>query len=224
MTGFADGVRVGSRKGYHLGQAPKSWLVTLSHVPVILDRDGLAQAQQLGAAGNLTMNGALVTGGVGIFDVPRCVGFYSAADLSLINFSAFGYDEYGYPVMGTVAGPNNSTVIVPKAMKRIVRLSADAAVGLNVEVGSTDRFGLPVRINSVTEVVHVGWAGTLARDAATFVAGDTTSPATAATTDIRGTVVPSSASNGSRRLSLVLIADMTSKATQFGVRQFSTGV
>ena len=40
----------------------------------------------------------------------------------------------------------------------------------------------------------------MARDAGTFAAADTTSPATTTTNDVRGTYVPSSAPDGAKRL------------------------
>jgi len=53
-------------------------------------------------------------------------------------------------------------------------------------------------------LIGVGWAGALARDAGTFAAADTTSPATATTNDVRGTYAPSSSANGSRRLVIAI--------------------
>lgn len=225
-THFADGLSIGRDDSY--GSQGVAQLgpnvVTYDITPATLDRDGFAAAQQLGAAGDLTLNGALVSSGVGVADVPRAVGLFSAADLSAITFTVYGYDGLGQKTRESLAGPNNSTVATLKAFKKVNRIAASAAVGSNVEAGTVDKFGLPRRVENIGQIAHVGWAGALARDASTVVAAVTTSPATGTTGDPRGTIIPSSAANGSRRLYLLLFVDLTSRVTEFGVQQFGDGV
>lgn len=229
MTRISDALEFGGRRAGMLNRAIKGSIVTMSFVPATLDRDGVCAAQQLGAAGNLTLNGALVSRGVATVadsgSYGRCVGVYSGSDLSTINFTVRGFDIYGVPMAETIAGPNNATTAGLKAFWRVTSVYADAAVGSNVEVGTIDKFGLPMYLVSNVNIVRIGWDGTLADNAATVAAGVTTSPATATTGDVRGTIIQGgNAANGSRRLAVAFIPDLTSNATKWGVTQYKTGL
>ena len=226
MTTFSDGIKLGNRRRTAKALYPKSSLVYVDFIPATLDRDGLCVSQTTGAAGNLTLTGALTSGGVGILDSGvdswgRCVGIYSGSDLSAITFTVTSYDIYGELVVENIAGPNNTTTAGLKAVSRVLSVYANAAVGSAVEGGTIDKFGLPFRLGDLSQVVRVGWTQTLADNAATVAVGVTTSPATATTGDVRGTVIPSSAANGTRRLTVVYVPDLTSSVTQYGVRQFA---
>ena len=229
MTTFSDGMTIGATRGRTGGKMIRSSLAMLDFVPATLDRNGFCAAQQIGAAGNLTLNGALVVGGVGYCDVAdvemfgRCVGLYSSGNLSAITFTIYGYDTYGKPLVVSRAGPNNSTVATTKAFGRVIRVAASAAVGTNIEVGTVDTFGLPMYLKSLTQVVRSGFDAVLAEDAATIVVGVTTT-ASATTGDVRGTFTPSAAADGTKRLTCVFIPDLTSKYTKFGVKQYGAGL
>jgi phosphate-selective porin len=97
-------------------------------------------------------------------------------------------------------------VATTKAFKTVISVTnANATAGTNgLEVGFNDKFGLPLRVTDAAYVVNVKWNATLAADAGTFVAADTTSPATASTTDVRGCFTPSSAANGTKRLVMLI--------------------
>lgn len=231
MTTLSDGVRVGfaTRRRSARQHYPRTEIVWMDFVPATLDRDGICAAQTLGAAGNLLLNGALVTGGVASTmdtgSYGRCVGVFSAADLSAVTFTVRGHDFYGEPVSENIAGPNATTTAGLKVFRRVTSVGASAAVGSNVEVGTIDKFGVPMRLLDLTRVVRVGWAATLAANAATIAVGVTTDPATATTGDVRGTVIPAgSAADGARRLSFAMIPDLTNSLTQYGVRQFASGL
>lgn len=230
MTRISDSLEFGGRRGGMLDKAIKGSIVTMSFVPATLDRNGIALAQQTGAAGNLVLTGAaLVTRGVALVgdagSYGRCVGVYSGSDLSTINFTVRGFDCYGVPMAETIAGPNNGTTAGLKAFWRVTSVYADAAVGSDVEIGTIDKFGLPMYLVSNVNIVRIGWDGTLADNAATVAAGVTTSPATATTGDVRGTIVQGgNAANGSRRLAVAFIPDLTSNATKWGVTQYKTGL
>lgn len=109
------------------------------------DRDGVAAAQQLAGAGALTLNGALVKpmpaqpNILQAFfdpDFSRVVSIYSAGDLSLINFTVLGY-LFGALVTETLAGPTaGATVQTTQRYTSVLSVTADAAVGTDVEVGS----------------------------------------------------------------------------------------
>ena len=70
------------------------------------DPNGIALDQQLGAAGDLTLNGAFVTAGVAILDQQRHVELESAGNISATNFTVTGTDEQGRIISETIAGPN----------------------------------------------------------------------------------------------------------------------
>ena len=59
--------------------------------------------------------------------------------------------------------------------------------------------GSPVRIPNAGYVARAGWNDTLAEDAGTLVDAVATTPSTT-TGDVRGTYVPSSACDGTKRL------------------------
>lgn len=234
MTRFADGVAVGGRRPAGNPKQRRSSLVYLDYVPPTLDRDGVCASQTTAGAGDLLLNGALVSGGravlgtgVGFFG--RCVGVYSAADLSAITFTFYGYTVDGDPQIEAITGPDGdptpATTAGLKAFGSIVRVAASAAVASAVEIGTIDKFGLPAALSDKSQIARCGWADTLAENAATFALADTTSPATATTGDPRGTVIQaSSAANGSRRLTVVMVPDLTSNATFYGVKTYGAGL
>jgi hypothetical protein len=138
-------------------------------------------------------------------DVPRCVTI-TAAGANTATYTVRGFDQYGQAMSQLVAAPSTSTVATTKAFKTVTSVTnANATAGTNnLTVGFNDKFGLPVRVTDVGYVTSVKWAATLAADAGTFVAADTTSPATVSTTDVRGCYTPSSAANGTRRLVMTI--------------------
>lgn len=101
------------------------------------DDDGIALAQQLIAAGNLTLNGALVAGGIARLDAQRKVGIASTGDLHLITFTVYGTDQPGNTISDALAGPNNNTVSTTLDFYTVTRVAASAAVATDVIVGTT---------------------------------------------------------------------------------------
>lgn len=203
-------------------------------VPVALSATNIAALQTTAGAGNLTL-----TAGTGVtsvkradgstvlqLDVPRAISLTSAGNDSGVNFTITGFDLYGQPMTQTLAGPNANTVVTTKAFFQVAQIAVNGAVGQQVSAGVSDVFGLPVIVSDAGYIDRVGWANALAADAGTFVAADATSPATAATGDVRGTYKPTSASNGSRRLVLGILLPGTAvgpaatRAGAFGVTQF----
>lgn len=100
------------------------------------DRDGIAAAQTLVGAGNLTIDGALASGGVAALDKARRITLYSTGNLSGVTFTATGTDRYGRALTEAITGPNNSTVTSTKNFKTVTQVAASGAVGTNVECGS----------------------------------------------------------------------------------------
>lgn len=161
-----------------------------------------------------------------VLDVPRCVTI-TAAGANTATYTVTGYDFYGQRMTQLLAAPSTSTVATTKAFKTIISVTnANATAGTNgITVGFNDKFGLLISVTNTAYIIHVKWNNVLADDAGTLVLADTTSPATASTTDVRGCYTPTSAANGSRRLvlSIALTAAAAGPASTrvgaFGVTQ-----
>jgi hypothetical protein len=228
MTTFVDPVQSIPRGGAPARQRKARYgIATLLFVPPVLDRDGICAAQVRTGAGDLAINGAMrrAVDGVAYLDLGlesfgRCVGLFSTGNLSALSFSLFGFDYYRQPMLETLAGPNNSTVASKKAFFALTRVSVTGTIGTAVEVGTVDKFGLPMVLKTKNRLTRVGWDDVAAENGATFVAGDTTSPATATTGDPRGTVVPSSAADGVRELCVQFYYDDITRLTRLGVRHY----
>lgn len=216
------------------GVGPMGRVYVFDVVPLTLQAAGLASSQNPASGGSFTL-----TAGTGVtattdemgqrryvLDTPRCVTI-TAAGANSATYTVTGYDIYGQRMTQTLAAPSTSTVATTKAFKSIISVTnANATAGTNgLTVGFNDKLGLPVRVTDAGYIVSVKWAGTLAADAGTFVAADTTSPATASTTDVRGCYTPSSAANGTRRLVMCIAVPAIGSGPQatrvgaFGVTQ-----
>lgn len=161
-----------------------------------------------GATAGLAPDGSGRT--VIIFDVPRAVSLTSTSNLSGLNVTVVGFDYRGNLNTSTRAGPNNNTVNTLKAFKSVLSVTPSATNAGTMSVGSSDIFGLPVVVADAGYITQAKWDNTLAANAGTLVVADATSPATAATGDVRGTYAQSgNASNGSRRLVLGIHLDST---------------
>lgn len=197
--------------------AAPTWTIDLGS-PAALSTTGIATAQLLGSAGNLTIDGTVASGGVATLDVPRNFTLTVATtNQSGITFTVTGTDEYGVTIKESLAGPNNNTVSGKKAFKTITQVAANAAIATNgVSVGFGDVLGLPVFLPS-TALILAELEDGAAASAGTKVAG-VTSKATATTGDVRGTYDPNSACDGSKGFKLlVALSDPTAK----GVTQFA---
>ncbi len=196
-----------------VGVGPLGRIYVFDVVPLTLQTNGLATSQNPTSGGSFTL-----TAGTGVtavtmqdgtvrytLDTPRCVTI-TATGANTATYKVTGYDQYGQLMTQDLAAPSTSTVATTKAFKSVLSVTnRNAAAGTNgLTVGFNDKLGLPVRVADVGYVVAVKWAATLADDAGTFVAADTTDPATASTTDVRGCYTPSSAANGTRRLVMAI--------------------
>lgn len=136
-------------------------------------------------------------------NLARSITLTSAADLSAIDFTITGLDYHNRVIVQTLAGPNANTVATLKTFQAVYSVSASAAVGTAVSVGTGDVIGLPMRCSS-RAFLSVRWDAGATEDAVTFVTADITPVPTPSTGDIRGTIVPSSAPNGARALTLYI--------------------
>lgn len=238
MTHFSDPLYLGgaptlisSNKNGGLGVGPCGGIYTYDIIPATLGAALVAALQTTAGAANLVLTAGAGTttvvrsDGVSVIqlDFPRNVTLTSTGNISAVTFTVTGWDVYGQPMTEDIVGPNNSTVSGNKAFFQIATIAASAAVGTNTSAGFGDKLGLPFAVPNAGYVNQVGWAGALARDAGTFVAAVTTSPATSTTGDVRGTYVPSSASNGARQL-VFTISFPANVINQSATRALALGV
>lgn len=173
--------------------------------PDALDADGIAAAQAVAAAGNLTIAGALASGGVATFDVPRNVTITSnnAGDTTQ-TATVTGTDAYGDTVVEAISFNGAATVAGKKAFKTVTQIAIDDALAGNGSAGTGDVLGLPVFLPAAGMILAELEDGAAAT-AGTAVAGDQTGGgATATTGDVRGTYDPNSACDGSAVFQLVV--------------------
>lgn len=102
-------------------------------LPVALDDDGIALAQQLVGAGNLTL-----TAGAASLVPPRNVTLTSAGNLSAVTYTIYGTDRAGASISESIAGPNANTVTSVYVYASVTRIAASAANGTDITAG----FGL----------------------------------------------------------------------------------
>lgn len=112
------------------------------------------------AAGNLTLNGALVVGGVAVLDQPRRVIITSAGNDSGVTFTAYGTDWSGQPIQASVAGAAIGVADFGVSFATVRRITTSAATAAAITVGTNgvadsrpvflDQFGYaPVLVHAI---------------------------------------------------------------------------
>lgn len=111
----------------------------LTYTLVTQAANNIATSQTPGAAGNLTLDGALASSGV-IPDLGLgyILGFTSAANLSGRTFTITGYNEDWKAQTETVTGPNATTVYSTKFWRGVTSIAIDAAAGGALTVGTSN--------------------------------------------------------------------------------------
>ena len=181
-----------------LGVGPMGRVYVFDVVPVALDLDGIAVAQAVGAAGNLTLTSSTVT-----LDTPRTVDIVSSgAGDTTQSATVYGTDQYGQAMSELIAFNGVTRVAGQKAFKKITRVAVSALMAGNASVGFTDVLGIPYRVLS-RDYVTFNYNATVGLLAAVTVA-DQASPATTTTNDVRGTVTLATAADGAKRLVMTI--------------------
>jgi hypothetical protein len=121
-----------------------------------------------------------------------------ASAASTTNVTITAYDHLGQMVKRTKA--LNGTTQVPWgiALKHIHSIEVAAGSGFTVNVGFSNRFGLPYRVSKVLEELV---DGTLLAPT-TVLQGDLTDPATASTGDPRGLYTPTTVPDGIKKINI----------------------
>lgn len=99
------------------------------------DADGYVDAETTGGAGNLTLDGALTSGGVGTAAEAQKVSIGSAGNVSAVTFTVTGTDAEGFTISEDVTGPNATTVHSSKYFKTVTQIAVDGAVASAVDIG-----------------------------------------------------------------------------------------
>lgn len=184
--------------------APLYWINLGS--PIAADVDGIATTQTFGGAGDFTLNGATVTGGIGYADVPRNVtATVATSNHSARTITVTGKDQFGNVVVESFSGPNNNTVSGKKAFAEVTNVAISGAAATNgISIGWGDVLGLPVHLPSAACVI-AEFEDMAAPSAGTKVAGlNAATKSTATTGDVRGTYDPNSACDGSKAFALLV--------------------
>lgn len=179
-----------------------TFLISLG-APDTLDADGISVSAIITASA--TIGGALASGGVARFDVPRNVVITGATSVTSVTFTVTGTDEYGETVVENITGPTGATTAAgKKAFKTVTAISVSGTTTAAVTIGTGDVLGLPVFLPGTGNVLKELEDGAAAT-AGTVVAGIRTAGGSTATTgDVRGTYDPNSACDGGKVIQLIV--------------------
>ncbi len=100
------------------------------------DADGISTAQTPAENADLTLDGALVSGGVATLINPGYITLTSVDDFSAVTFTVIGTDAAGLPISEAITGPNNETVTGSVVFKTVTEIQTDAPAGLTTETVS----------------------------------------------------------------------------------------
>jgi hypothetical protein len=204
------GMNLGNPSPMSQGVGPLGRIYVWDVVPLTKQTNNISAAASYAGAGNAVLAAGTgttaVTTAAGVaaiqLDCPRAVSItIGTGTIADVAITVTGLDIYGQAMTDVIqTGTTQSTTVNgEKAFFQITGVAVAGAVGGTVAVGTSDILGSPVRITDAGYIARAGWAGVLAEDAGTFVAAVTTT-ATTTSGDVRGTYVPSSAPNGTRRL------------------------
>lgn len=187
-------------------------------MPAALSANSIATAQAVAGAGNLTLNGASVVGGVGFLDVPRSLSIVStnAGDTTQVA-TVYGLDLYGAPLRENITFNGTTTVQGNKTFASVSRVAISAVMTGNAAVGHGNKLGLPVFLPSAGFIIRELQDGVSAT-AGTPVAGLSATGSTATSADVRGTYAPNTAPDGTKTYQLIVA---TPAAGNLGAPQFN---
>ena len=196
-----DGTSYSEPSPIDVGVGPLGRVYVFDLVPATASNTAIVNAQAVAAAGAVTL---AATAPITLERTGRCLRYASSgAGDTTQTITVTGTDMYGQVMTETKTLNGTTPVSGTKAFYTVTGVSASAALAGNLSVGTRDAFGLPVRVTDAAYIMSAKWDATLADNAGTFTAADTTSPATATTNDVRGTFAQAgNAANGTRRLVL----------------------
>lgn len=89
------------------------------------------------AAGALTLNGSLVSGGVALIAKPARITITGAADESGKTFTVVGRDQSGNSITEVITGPNTTTVTSSLTYSAVTSITVSAATAGAVTAGNS---------------------------------------------------------------------------------------
>jgi hypothetical protein len=137
------------------------------------------------------------------------------------TITARGIDSAGEAVTETATLNGTNAVNGKKAFVTVTSVRASAALAGNLSVGTLDVLGLPYRCNGKYDIFAVYADTTEEVATATVVAADTATP-TATTGDVRGTIDPNTAANGTIQFRVwMAAASLVNTEGSYGKTQYS---
>lgn len=100
------------------------------------DTDGISTAASISGAANLTIGGALASGGSVTMDCPRNVTILSAGDDSGITFTVTGTDESGTAITEVITGADTGTATGSSFFQTVTQIATSGSSAGNVSAGS----------------------------------------------------------------------------------------
>lgn len=105
--------------------------------------NSICLSQTPAGAGALTLNGALVSGGVATLAVPSRITIASAGNDSGKTFVVAGTDHSGNAITETITGPNTATVTSILTYKTVTSVTISAAAAGAITVGNAQSGASP---------------------------------------------------------------------------------
>lgn len=109
---------------------------TISITGLAPSANNISLAQTTVGAANLTITGALASGGVATLTPAGRVSFASTGNISTVIFTTTGTDRNDYAQTATVTGVNNNAVATTVDFKTVTQIATSGTVGTNVTVGT----------------------------------------------------------------------------------------
>jgi hypothetical protein len=161
------------------------------------DADGVCQSQTPAAGGvqNLTINGALASGGVATFVAARFITITSAGADGGRTFTVTGTDVNGNAQTESITGPATTTVTGTKYFRTVTQVSVDGNTAGAITVGMANNsldvvYAGRVRVRGVY-LIHTGTAGTIPfRNGGAAGTAMLTIPTPASANSTRDVVIP----------------------------------
>jgi hypothetical protein len=198
-----------------IGPAGRVYCIDLGR-PVAANAAGVCAAQAIAGVGNALINGAFsstdFTRGqrTATFTANTKVGIClqmasSNAGDTTQSVLVTGRDIYGARMTQQKTLNGTTAVNFTKAFKWVDIVRVSAAMAGNLTVGTRDAFGFPIHVLEGGMVIKIGWGNVYGPDPGTVTTADATDPATSTTNDVRGFYEPSSAADGTKRLTVTLM-------------------
>lgn len=239
MTHFSDGVRGGtaglpeadSRRlpgnvtEYGAPISPRFFYSVVPNSSQLNNLAALQTASGLPASLSLTAGTGVTTttiNGVSYIDlgVARNIRVSGTVSTAAGQVTVRGLDIYQTPMTETRTTTQSAAITsLQKAFRYVSSITFSGNSISNVSVGTGDVFGIPYRADDFGEI-NVCWNSVRITSATGFVAASTTT-ATSATGDVRGTyIVPTTSANGSARLTIgVELQGKNTVSAVYGVPQ-----